>query len=106
MKEPIAIANAQRITNVSSAETPARRTRIGSRSKLAEARLSRRRRGPSGSGPRSLRTKDVAGSPNRVQQARLAVGLELAAQVRDEHLDRVRRRERVIAPDLVEQPLA
>jgi hypothetical protein len=31
----MATANAQRITNVRNAETPARRTRIGSRSKLA-----------------------------------------------------------------------
>ena len=57
-------------------------------------------------GARSLRAKDVAGSPDRVQQARLALGLELAAQVRDEHLDRVRRGEGVIAPHLVEQALA
>ena len=41
-----------------------------------------------------------------MQQARLVVGLELAAHVGDEHLDRVRRGERVIAPDLVEQALA
>src|SRR5205823_6838546 len=48
----------------------------------------------------------VARSPDRVQQARLAVGLELAAQIRDEDLDRVGRREGVIAPYLVEQALA
>src|SRR6202453_1097115 len=101
VKEPIPTAKAHRITNVSSAETPARRTRMGSRSKLAErralARCAARCR---------LRTKDVAGSPNRVQQTRLTLSLELAAQVRDEDLDRVRRREGVIAPDLVEQSLA
>ena len=38
VSEPIATANAHRITNVSSAETPARRTRIGSRSKATDSR--------------------------------------------------------------------
>ena len=45
VSEPIATANTHRITNVSSAETPARRTRIGSRSKLAERRATERRGG-------------------------------------------------------------
>src|SRR6185437_5235705 len=103
VKDPIAMAKAHRITNVSSAETPARRTRIGSRSKAAESREGGR---TPETARRALRAKDVAGSPDRVQQPRLALGLELATQVRDEHLDRVRRRERVVAPDLVEQPLA
>src|ERR1700753_3069458 len=76
VNEPIAIANAQRITNVSSAETLARRVRIGSRSNAAEARAKKREKGPA-----SLRAEDVAGSPDRVQQTRLAVGLELAAQI-------------------------
>ncbi len=102
VSEPIATAKAHRITNVSSAETPARRTRIGKLSKLAERRASERAAGRAG----SLRAKDVAGSPDRVQQTRLAFGLELAAEVGDEHLDRVRGREGVIAPDLVEQALA
>src|SRR6185437_11971484 len=100
VKDPIAMAKAHRITNVSSAETPARRTRIGSRSKVAETRATARRTALA-----SLRTKDVAGSPDRVQEAGLTLGLELAAQVRDEHLDRVGRRERVVAQDLIEQPL-
>src|SRR5664279_5390720 len=101
VKEPMPIANAHRITNVSSEETPARRTRIGRRSKLAEAlwNAPETARG-------SLGAKDVAGSPDRVQQARLAVGLQLATQVGDEDLDRVGRREWVISPHLVEQPLA
>src|SRR5204863_279609 len=99
--QPIARANAHRITNVKSAETPARRSRIGSRSKPAEIRRAARDSQRSG-----LRTKDVAGSPERVQQARLAVGAELAAQVRDEDLERVGRREGVIPPYLVEQALA
>ena len=38
--------------------------------------------------------------------ARLAAGLELAPQVGDEDVDGVRRRERVVAPDLLEQALA
>src|SRR5271167_4403610 len=101
VNDPIAIANAHRITNVSSAETPARRTRIGSRSKLAETRALARRRARV-----RLRTKDVAGPPDRVQQAWLTLGLELAAQIGDEHLDRVRGGEGVIAPDLIEQALA
>src|SRR5271163_1777211 len=97
VNEPIAIAKAHRITNVSIAETPARRTRIGSRSKLAETRAL-----ACCTACRSLRTKDVARSPDRVQQARLTLGLELAAQVGDKHLNRVCRGEGVIAPDLVE----
>src|ERR1700735_1330510 len=76
VSEPIAIANAHRITNVSSAETPARRTRIGSRSKLLERRSTPRR---------TLCAKDVTGPSDGVQQPRLVLGLELAAQVRDEY---------------------
>src|SRR3954447_13391414 len=48
----------------------------------------------------------VAGAPFGVEQARLAAGLELAAQVGDEDVDRVGRSGRVVAPDLVEEPLA
>src|SRR3954452_17309955 len=84
---PTAIANASRMTMVSSAELPARRQRIGRRLKL-------------------LRTEHVPRAADGVQQARLVTGLELAPQVRDEHLDGVRRRERVVAPDLLEQALA
>src|SRR5258705_2895323 len=101
VKDPIATANAHRMTNVKSAEPPASRTRIGSRSKLAEAREKAR-----GTARASLCAKDVAGSPDRVQKARLAVRLELAPEVGDEHLDRVGRREGVVSPHLVEQPLA
>src|SRR5271157_2909152 len=74
VSEPIAIANTHRITNVSRAETPARRTRIGSRSKLADRRAIARRGRSS-----SLCAKDVAGSPDRMQQPRLLLGLQLAA---------------------------
>src|SRR5664279_6592179 len=84
VSEPIATAKAHRITNVSSAETPASRTRIGSRSKLADRRALTR---PTAAG--SLGAKDVARSPDRVQQALIAVRLELAAQVGHEHLDGV-----------------
>src|ERR1700722_1989890 len=101
VSEPTTSAKPQRITNVNSAETTARRVRIGSRSNAAEMRRPSARRARSRS-----RAKDVAGPSNRVQQTRLALGLELAAQVRDEDLDRVGRRERVVAPDLVEQALA
>src|ERR1700727_766939 len=80
VNEPIATANAQRITKVSSAETEARRVRIGSRSNAAEMRSNRREKGPA-----SLRAEDVAGSADRVQQARLSFGLELAPQHGDEH---------------------
>src|SRR3954453_11497591 len=48
----------------------------------------------------------VAGAADGVQQPRLAAALELAAQVGHEDLDRVGRRERVVAPDVLEQPLA
>src|SRR5271165_4090475 len=98
VSDPIAIAKAHRITNVSKAETPARRSRIGSRSKLAERRATALR-----GTRRYLCAKDVAGPPDRVQQPRLALSLELAAQIRDEDLDRVRGGEGVIAPHLVEQ---
>src|SRR5271167_2771803 len=82
VSEPIVIAKTHRITNVSSAETPARRTRIGSPSKLAERRALACRGRSS-----SLCAKDVAGSPDRVQQPRLLLSLQLATQVGDEYLD-------------------
>src|SRR5262249_34459186 len=86
--------------DVSRAETPARRTRMGSRSKLVGR--TRERRAVRG----TLRAKDVARSPDRMQQTRLGFRLELAAKVGDENLDRVRRGEGVVPPDLVEQALA
>src|SRR3954451_1604642 len=81
---PITIAKAVRMTKVSAAETTASRQRIGMRSS----------------------TEDVPRSADRVEQARLAGALELAAEVRDEDLDGVGGRERVVAPHLLEQPLA
>src|SRR3954453_6676128 len=84
VSSPTATAKGQGIAEGSPADVSARRQRMERRSS----------------------TEDVARAADRVQQARLAAGLELAAQVGDEDLDRVRLRERVVAPDLVEQPLA
>src|SRR5215217_6491271 len=81
---PTIAAKPHRITSVSAAEPPARRQRIGSR----------------------LYAEDVARAADRMEESRLATGFELPSQVGDEDLDRVRDRERVIAPDLVEQLLA
>src|SRR4051794_16954242 len=82
--EPITTAKPVRMTNVSAAETMASRHRIGIDSS----------------------TEHVPRPADRVQQPRVATGLQLAAQVRDEHLDGVRRREGVVAPDLLEEALA
>src|SRR6478735_11024437 len=81
---PTTTANPERMISVRPAEVSARRQRIGSRSS----------------------TQDVPGAADGVQQARLTAGLELAPEVGDEDLDRVRRRERVVAPHLLEQALA
>src|ERR1700686_101356 len=72
---PTVTANAQRITNVRSADTTANRVRMGSLSKAPD------RRSPQPPpAPRTLRAKDVASSFDGVQQPRLAARLELAAQ--------------------------
>src|SRR3954468_1082067 len=84
VSSPTATAKVHRIANVSPAEVIARRQRMGRRSS----------------------TQDIPRAADRVQQSRLAAGLELAPQVGDEDLDGFRLRERVVAPDLVEQPLA
>src|SRR3954467_6988056 len=84
---PMTTAKPARITNVSAAETVASRQRMGIRS-------------------RNSSTEHVPRPADRVQQPRLAAALELAPEVRDEDLDRVRGRERVVAPDLLEQALA
>src|SRR4051812_12353388 len=84
VSSPTPTAKPHRIAKVSPAERIATFHRIGIR----------------------LRTQHVSRAADGVQQPRLAAGLELAAQVGDEDLDRVRRREGVIAPDLVEQALA
>src|SRR6188508_3786562 len=71
------------MTSVSAAEPPASRQRIGSR----------------------LYAQYVARAADRMEEARLSTGFELPSQVGDEDLDRVGDRERVVAPDLVEQLL-
>src|SRR3954466_3716273 len=81
---PTIAAKPHRITSVRAAEPPARRQRIGSR----------------------LYAEDVARAADRMEEARLATGFELPSQVGHEDLDRVGDRERVVAPDLVEQLLA
>src|SRR5688572_19618490 len=81
---PTIAAKPSRITSVSSAEPPASRQRIGSR----------------------LYAEDVACAADRMKEPGLATGFQLPPQVGHEHLDGVRDRERVVAPDLVEQLLA
>src|SRR3954464_9032745 len=81
---PMTTANPQRITKVSTADVSASRHRTGRRSS----------------------TQHVPRAADRVQQPRLTARLELAPEVRDEDLDGVRRRERVVAPDLLEEALA
>src|SRR5918997_1020304 len=81
---PTAPAKPQRMTSVRSAEPPARRQRIGTR----------------------LGAENVARAADRMEEARLATGFQLPSQVGDEDLDGVRGRERVVAPDLLEEPLA
>src|SRR4051812_15604738 len=80
---PTITANPSRITSVSAAEPPASRQRIGCR----------------------LYAEYVARAADRMEESRLATGFELSSQVGHEDLDRVRDRERVIAPHLVEQLL-
>src|SRR4051812_43174860 len=101
---PIAPPKRRRINRVRPAETEARRQRTGQE----RGRRKRRPKRPSpfAAPPIALSLEDVAGTAFGVQQARLAARLELAPQVGDEDVDRVRRRHRVIAPDLVEQALA
>src|SRR5262245_7782139 len=57
-----------------------------------------RRAGRDGS---ARRAEPVAGAADGAEQARLAVVLELAAQVADVDVDHVRRRDEVVAPDVL-----
>src|SRR5215217_264500 len=84
VRTPTIAAKPQRMTSVSAADPPASRQRIGSR----------------------LYAEDVSRAADRMEEPRLATGFELPSQVGDEDLDRVRDRERVVAPDLVEELLA
>src|SRR5215207_7082647 len=81
---PTIAAKPSRMTSVSTAEPPASRQRIGSR----------------------LYAEDVARAADRVKEPGLATGFQLPPEVGHEHLDRVRDRERAVAPHLVEQLLA
>src|SRR3954463_570809 len=81
---PTITAKPHRITRVSAAEPPASRQRIGWR----------------------LYAEYVARAADRMEESRFPTGFELPSQIRDEDLDRVRDRERVVAPHLVEQLLA
>src|SRR5947209_19317107 len=84
VKTPTIAAKHARMTNVSAADPPASRQRIGS----------------------DLYAEDVARAADRMKEARLPTGFQLSSEVGHEHLDRVRHGERVVAPDLVEQALA
>src|SRR5215217_5277763 len=84
VRTPTIAAKPQRMTSVRAAEPPASRQRMG----------------------RRLYAQDVACAADRMEEPRLATGFELPSQVGDEDLDRVRDRERVVAPHLVEQLLA
>src|SRR3954470_7526086 len=104
-KRPITTPNSVRIANVSAADVIARFQRIGS------ARRTRTTRSITGPAPHPLRGRSwsahyVPGTAHGVQYARLTLGLELAPQVRDEHVDGVGLAERGIAPDLLEQLVA
>src|SRR5690349_16308454 len=92
---PIRPPKSSRIARVSPEETSASRQRTGQ----DLGRTRRRERLTSG-------LEDVAGPALGVQQPALAAFLELAPQVGDEDVDRVGGRHRVVAPDLVEEPLA
>src|SRR5829696_4595727 len=81
---PTATAKPHRMTSVSSAEPPASRQRIGMRSS----------------------TEDVARAADGVKEPRFTTGFQLPPEVGHEDLDRVRRRERVVSPDLLEEALA
>src|SRR3954451_11659833 len=84
VRTPTTVANPNRITSVSAAEPPARRQRIG----------------------RRLYAEGVARAADRMEEPGVTTGFEVSGEVRDEALDRVRDREGVVAPGLVEQPLA
>src|SRR6187551_2258118 len=101
---PITAPKTSRMISVSPAEAAARRHRTGQfrgrrRRPLCLGRLAGEATGGSV-------LDHVAGAPFGVEQAHLAAGLELAAQVGDEDVDRVGRRGRVVPPDLVEEALA
>src|SRR5215211_4075797 len=79
VRTPTITANPSRITSVRAAEPPASRQRIG----------------------RRLYAEDVARAADCMKESWFATGFELSAEVRDEDLDRVGDRERVVARHLV-----
>src|SRR3954468_1171646 len=81
---PTITAKPHRITSVSAAEPPARRQRMGWR----------------------LYAEYVARAADRMEESRLPTGFQLSPEIRNEDFNRVGDRERVVAPDLVEQLLA
>src|SRR4051794_27059265 len=73
------------------------------RAVIARTCLPIRRARPSSNGAPSRLAQDVAHAAHGVQQAPLASGLGLAAQVADVDAQRVRRRAEVVAPDALEE---
>src|SRR5579884_2514345 len=81
---PTSAAKAARMTKVRAADPPANRQRTGI----------------------VLYAENVARAADRMEEPVLSTGLKLSSQVGHEHLDRVRHRERVVAPNLIQQALA
>src|SRR3954449_114536 len=80
---PTIPAKPQRMMSVSSAEPPARRQPIGT----------------------CLGAENVACAADRMEETRLIAGFKLPSEVGYEDLDGVRRRERIVPPDLFEEAL-
>src|ERR1044072_2039526 len=97
---PTTRAKMTRRMSVSPAETPARRQRTGQRLIEKGNRLR------AASAIFRGGADHVAGAALGLQQAGLVALLELASEVGDEDVDGVGHRQRVVAPDLLEQPLA
>src|SRR5215211_3867354 len=107
-RRPTTTAKTMRIASVRPADTAASRQRMGQR---RGARITASTPGAplvcsGGFILRARRPHHVPGAALRVKHARLAARFELASQVRDEDVDGVRERHRVVAPDLLQQPLA
>src|SRR5437763_1300149 len=83
VRTPTSVAKAARITNVSAAEPPASRHRIGS----------------------VLYAENVARAADRMEEPRFTTGFKLPSQIGHEHLDGVGHRKRVVAPYFVKQTL-
>src|SRR5438093_5219330 len=99
VSRPTTSAKTTRMISVRVAETAARRQRTGQRFGVS-AQASRSSLFIPG------RPDHVTGTALGVQDPGLALGFELSAQIGDEHVDRVRHRHRVGAPNLLQQGLA